>query len=271
MPNHEHKTSSPLAARFSAAAETYHRHAGIQRRVAVKLMDMAPRRPVPSRILEIGCGTGVLTEMLTDVFPSARVDAVDISPAMTVKARGYLAKNRRINWIIEDACRLPESTKYPLIMSNCALHWITPIELVIAKLGAMLAQNGKLIFAIMLRGTLGELNSARQRIAPHRPPRIILPRKDNVRRAVTKAGLKINFEKSETIRNVYASPEQMLRQLHDQGLTGGNIPNQKLLLTRSEISRLIADYSDNYKSKNGVYASYRVFYCVAGKEMQKVE
>ena len=227
-----------------------------------------PRHPAPSRILEIGCGTGVLTEMLADVFPSAEVDAVDVSPAMTIKARAYLSGNRIINWIVQDACNLSENIKYPLIISNCALHWITPIEMIIGKLGAMLEQNGKLVFAIMLRGTLGELNSARQRITPHKPPRIILPGASDVRQAVKKAGLKITSEKTETIRNVYASPEQMLRQFHDQGLTGGNIPHHKLLLTRSEISSLIADYSKNYKCKKdgkSVYASYRVFYCVAVK------
>jgi len=268
MPKPEHKTSSPVAARFSAAASTYHRHANIQRQVAKKLMTLpaAPSSPVPSRILEIGCGTGVLTEMLVDVFPSAKIDAVDVSHAMTVKARGYLVKNRMINWIIEDACRLPENIKYPMIISNCALHWIAPIELIISKLGSLLERNGRLVFAVMLRGTLGELHSARQRIAPDKPSRIAMPDRNDVKKALAKAGLLLRTEKPETIRLEYPSAAEMLKQLHEQGLTGGNIPHSKTLLTRSEISRLIADYSKNYKRKNGVYATYRVLYCVAGKE-----
>lgn len=228
-----------------------------------------PVRPVPFRILEVGCGTGVLTEMLADEFASVKIDAVDVSPAMTIKARGYLVKNRMINWIIEDACRLPENIKYPLIISSCALHWITPIELIIAKLGSLLEQGGRLAFAIMLRGTLGELNSARQRIAPHKPPRVAMPDRAEVKKALAQAGLLLRTEKTETIRLEYSSAEKMLKQLHDQGLTGGNIPHDNPLLTRSEISRLIADYSKNYKRKNGVYATYRVLYCVTQKKCRR--
>ena len=272
MPEPEHKTSSPLAARFSAAASTYHRHANIQRRVAEKLMTLLAKggsgllpHPTPSRILEIGCGTGILTEMLANTFPSAKVDAVDISAAMTARARDNLAEKRMINWIVADAGKFTENKKYPLIVSNCTLHWIMPIDLIVAKLSALLERDGQLAFAIMLRGTLGELNSARQRIAPHKPPRVALPGKDEVKKALAKAGLLLRTEKQETSRLEYPSAEKMLKQLHDQGLTGGNIPDSNPLLTRSEISRLIADYSKNYKRKNGVYATYRVLYCLAQK------
>jgi len=265
MPKAEYKSS--IAARFSAAAPTYHRHANIQRRTAKKLMILLAPSPAPARILEIGCGTGVLTEMLTDAFPSAKIDAVDIAPAMTIKARSYLVKSRMINWIVEDARRLPENKKYPLIISNCALHWIAPIELIIAKLGTLLEQGGRLAFAVMLRGTLAELHAVRQKIAPHKPSRVLMPVRDEIKKALAAAGLLLKTEKTETVRLEYPSAEKMLKQLHAQGLTGGNIPQCKNLLTRSEISRLIADYAKNYKRKNGVCATYRVLYCVAVKKI----
>jgi len=271
MPKTEYKTNSPVAARFSAAASTYHRLAGIQRRVAVKLMELMPRRPAPSRILEIGCGTGLLTEMLSRAFPSATIDAVDISPAMIKKARENLAGNKLVNLIAADAEKLAETKKYPLIVSNCALHWMEPLQMIIRKLSAMLEPNGSLAIAVMMRGTLLELNSARNRIAPHKPPRVTLPAESDARRAINETDLAICARYSETIRLEYSSAEKMLKQLHDQGLTGGNNMHGRNLLTRSELSSLIADYSRNYKGKNGVYASYRVFYCVAQTKMQKAE
>jgi len=274
---------SSVTARFSAAASTYHRLANIQRHVAVKLMELLasaeppwpssgrlakpgmPRRPAPSLILEVGCGTGLLTEMLLRTFPKANIEAVDISPAMTKKACENLAGNKLVNLIVADAEKLAETKKYPLIVSNCVLHWIEPIQMIIKKLSAMLEPDGSLAFAVMLRGTLFELNSARNRVAPHKPPRVTLPDEIDVRRAINKANLTICVKKPETIRHEYSSAEKMLKQLHDQGLTGGNNLLGRNLLTRSELSHLIADYSKNYKSKNGVYATYRVFYCVAAK------
>ena len=257
---------SSITARFSAAASKYHRLADIQRRVAVKLMALIPRRPAPSLILEIGCGTGLLTEMLSRAFPKANIDAVDISPAMIKRARDNLAGNKRVNLIVTDAEKLAETKKYPLIASNCTLHWMDPIQAIIQKLGAMLAPDGALAFAVMIRGTLSELNSSRKRSAPHKPSRVTLPAATDLRKAINKAGLTICVKKSETIRQEFSSAEKMLKQLHDQGLTGGNNRHGGNLLTRSEISSLIADYSKNYKGKkeeNSVYATYRVFYCVA--------
>ncbi len=265
MPKPEQKTHSVVAARFSAAAATYHSLANIQSRVAKKLMTLIAPRPAPARILEIGCGTGLFTEMLARAFPAADIAAVDISPAMTAKARAYLGENKKINWIAEDASELEERGKYPLIASNCSLHWIAPVELIVGKLAGMLAKDGKMAFALMLHGTFSELNSARRRITPLKPSRVTLPTGMDVRKAIKKAGLTIRADDSETIRQEYSSASAMLRQLHDQGLTGGNNPNGGALLSRSELSMLIADYSRHYKCRKGVYATYRVFYCVAAR------
>lgn len=268
MPESEHKTISAIAARFSQAAGSYHRLAAVQRKVAKNLIEIMPGSPVPAHILEIGCGTGVLTVMLAGKLPFAQIDAVDVSSAMTIKARDYLAGKHMINWITADACRLSEHKKYPLIVSSCALHWIAPFEKIIQKLGALLTPGGTLAFAVMARGTLAELNASRHRIAPHKLARVVLPTGKEIKHAVAKAGLRLRTEKTGTIRVTFLSPEKLLRQLHDQGLTGGNTPCAKSLLTRSEIGRLIADYRKKYSTGRGVYATYRVFYGVAQKKIR---
>lgn len=265
MHRKDNSIKSPIAARFSSAASTYHQLAWIQRRVAERLMELLIPDGMPARILEIGCGTGVLTEILSRAFPASKIDAVDISAAMTVRARTNLAGNKMINWIVADARQLPESIKYPLIASNCAIHWIAPLDLLISKLSALLEHNGRLALALMVRGTLTELNATRNRIAPHKSPRLELPDEQHVRLAIDKAHFKLCAEKSETIRQEYPSAPEMLRQLHDLGLTGGNSMPGNDLLTRSELSRLISDYAGHYKSQDGVYASYRVLYCLAMK------
>jgi malonyl-CoA O-methyltransferase len=265
MPKARHTTSSSVTARFSAAAGTYHRNAKNQRLAAKQLLALLSFSPAPARILEIGCGTGVLTEKLAKAFPPGRIDAVDVSRAMTVKARKRLAGNRMIRWIVADATRLPEKIKYPLIISNCTLHWIAPIKNIIGKLCAMLEPGGILAFAVMTRGTFAELNACRRRTAPRKPARVVLPARDEIKKAVARAGLRLKREKTALIRQTFSSPEKLLKQLHDQGLTGGNIPHRQKALTRSELLRLVADYRKRYRSGRGIYATYRVYYCVAQK------
>ncbi|MCK4721557.1 class I SAM-dependent methyltransferase [bacterium] len=46
--------------------------------------------PVPGRILDIGCGTGLLTCQILELFPDAHVTAIDGSIAMLEEARANL-------------------------------------------------------------------------------------------------------------------------------------------------------------------------------------
>ena len=73
-----------VAARFGAAAHRYEDHAPVQRITAERLAgDIARLRlPPRPRILEIGCGTGLLTQALARRLGPADWTVTDISPAM---------------------------------------------------------------------------------------------------------------------------------------------------------------------------------------------
>lgn len=67
------------------------------------------------RTLEVGCGTGRVTELL---LPAARsLVAVDLSPAMLARARRRLASPDRLLLIRADVCRLPLSAEFDLAVA----------------------------------------------------------------------------------------------------------------------------------------------------------
>ena len=80
-----------VAARFSAAAPTYDASAVIQCAVAERLGAMLAGNETVDRILEIGCGTGLLTTCLCRLFPGARIDALDMAAGMVAQCRARLA------------------------------------------------------------------------------------------------------------------------------------------------------------------------------------
>ena len=86
-----------------------------------------------------------------------------------------------------------------------------------------------------------------------------------VRAALAQAGLSIEEEREESRRQVSASAGDLLRQLHDQGLTGGPLARSGRLLNRTDLRRLTLDYEAHYRHENGVYASYQVAYFRARK------
>ena len=131
---------------------------------------------------------------------------------------------------------------------------------VMKTLAGLLAGQGRLVFALMVRGTLAELQSARQRTVSHKPPARQLPTTRTVRAALARAGLHIEAEQEESRRQVYVSAGDLLRQLHDQGLTAGPFVRSGQLLNRTDLRRLVLDYETHYREGAGVYASYKVAY-----------
>jgi len=150
-------------------------------------------------------------------------------------------------------------------VSSSALHWMYPMTDVMETLAGMLAGQGRLVFALMVRGTLAELSAARQRAAPHKLPKRQLPAALTVQAALAQAGLRIEEERAETRRQTYASAGDLLRQLHEQGLTGGPLARSGRLLNRTDLRHLVRDYETHYRAGDGVYASYQMAYFRARK------
>ena len=254
-----------IAARFSAAAATYHAAATIQRSVAERLGAMLVGDEAADRILEIGCGTGLLTARLCRLFPHARIDALDMAGGMVTQCRARLAGASGLHCHMADLNTFRAEAPYPLIVSSSALHWIYPMAGVMETLAGLLTGQGRLVFALMVRGTLAELSAARRRAAPHKLPARQLPTTRTVHAALAQAGLRIEEEREESRRQASASAGDLLRQLHDQGLTGGPLARSGQLLNRADLCRLALDYEAHYRHENGVYASYQVAYFQARK------
>ena len=265
------KLQKAVGLHFDHAAATYDRHAAIQWYVARRLLweiEQQPtkQQPAPRRILEIGCGTGLLTEQLRERFPGAQVHALDLSPAMVAVARRRWRGAARVRWHVADIRRFQPAGRFDLIVSSCALHWVVPLIPALRRLARWLAPGGRFYAAIMLRGTLTELHAARRRVAPDKAPLRSLPSFAAVLSAVQAAGFTTVVARRHKALRSYASAQALVRMLHEQGLTGGAIAGRGRLLTRGELERLQADYDQRYPTAQGVKATYRVAYVCARKD-----
>src|SRR3546814_12624952 len=73
---------------FGTAALGYEDSAGVQRIAAETLAKLAAQRRLPlvPRILEIGCGTGLLTRHIRTQWPEAELTVTDLAPEMVERA-----------------------------------------------------------------------------------------------------------------------------------------------------------------------------------------
>ena len=103
---------------------------------ATILARLAPR--AGERILDLGCGDGVLTQDL--VSSGADVVAVDGSPQMAAAAvaRGIAAQ-------VMDARALTFTAEFDAVFSNAVLHWIPDADAVLAGVARALKPGGRFV------------------------------------------------------------------------------------------------------------------------------
>lgn len=155
----EHKQR--IASAFAAAAATYDAAAAIQAQVARGLADALPALPPAAKVLELGCGTGLLTARLLEKLPGdARLLATDLSPAMLDQARLRL-NDPRLALAVMDAER-PAGVDggFDLIVSSLAAQWFADLPATLAGLAALLAPAGVLRITTLGSRTFMEWRAA---------------------------------------------------------------------------------------------------------------
>jgi trans-aconitate 2-methyltransferase len=116
----------------------YTRFAGQRLRPALDLIARIPLEQ-PQSIVDLGCGTGNVTRILHSRWPAASITGVDSSPQMLAEAR-----ETGIAWEQADLASWNPRTKYDLIYSNAALHWLADHPGLFPRLAGKIAAGGVL-------------------------------------------------------------------------------------------------------------------------------
>lgn len=112
-------------------------------------LDLVARiaHPEPRLVYDMGCGTGALTRILAERWPTARVVGTDSSSAMLAEAR---ATPSRVVWEEMDVTTWESPPTIDVVFSNAVLHWIPDHDDVIVRLYRSLAPHGVLAFQMPL-------------------------------------------------------------------------------------------------------------------------
>jgi len=98
------------------------------------------------RVLDAGCGSGRVTEVLLPRLPRGHVVALDGSPSMIEEARNRLARfGDRVEYLVADLGRpLRLEQHVDAILSTATFHWVRDHDALFANLGAVLRADGQL-------------------------------------------------------------------------------------------------------------------------------
>ncbi len=106
------------------------------------------------RILDLGCGDGLLTQRLAAT--GARVRGVDASPQMVAAARG-----RGVTVDEASAEALPYSDGvFDAVFSNAALHWVRGQDAMLAEVHRVLRSGGRFVAEMGGHGNIAAIRVA---------------------------------------------------------------------------------------------------------------
>lgn len=130
-----------------ARAHTYDRYSCVQNKSAQNLVASLPNFEKPD-ILEIGCGTGALTEHLLSIYKDGRFRITDISPQMLDRGRARIGDLDEIEWSVMDGENPTNDRRYDLIIGNMAFQWFKNTDEALARLRGLLKPEGLLFYTV---------------------------------------------------------------------------------------------------------------------------
>lgn len=117
---------------FNSAAEKY----DMQRKALIPLMDIFYGTAVElvkinnekGKILDLGAGTGLLTELVIKKYPNAEYTLVDIAKEMLAIAKERFESFDNVSFNVEDYRDRISGGKYDAIISSMSIHHLDSLE-----------------------------------------------------------------------------------------------------------------------------------------------
>jgi trans-aconitate 2-methyltransferase len=175
-------------------AETYDRTSKPQQRWANEVISRVIGVERDATVLDVGCGTGRVTEHLARLVPAGKVLAIDASEDMVALARERLGERAEVRHC--DVLELDLDGEVDVVFSTATLHWVTDHDALWPVLARALKPGGKLEIQC---GGAGNIES--------------------VREVIDEAAATVTSELDGFDPWTFASPEDTERRLDDAGFT----------------------------------------------------
>lgn len=256
---------------FASASGTYDNFARLQRSVGLELLDRADLPELFGTIMDLGCGTGFITEILLKRFSNIdRLVAVDIATDMLHATRLKMASNSSLNssavpaYVCADAEHLPFADEaVDSIVSNLALQWCHDLERVFTDFGRVLKSSGLLLFSTFGPETLNELKYAWAVADDHtHVNQFYSP--EHIHQLLIQSGFTAVRIDRQCHRPAYPSVYALMHELKQIGAHNVNQLRNKQLTGKGRLLKMIEAY-ERYRLDDGFPASFDVLRIMARK------
>jgi len=147
-------------------AATYHRVSSPHVEWASALLERLDLRGHET-VLDAGCGSGRVTQMLVERLPRGHVVAVDQAPSMVEHARETLGDRATV--LQAELTELELEAPVDAVFSNAVFHWVADHDRLFGRLHAALRPGGRLVAQCGGEGNVARFHQAAREAAAGTP------------------------------------------------------------------------------------------------------
>ena len=247
---------------FNGASSNYDDNAFLQNEIANRLAEKLKVISIkPQTIIDLGSGTGLLSNKTAEIFPNANLICVDF-------AQQSLLKNSQNLKVCANAYELPfASNSVDFIVSNLMMQWCPDLKALFNECFRVLKPEGLILFTTFGPDTLKELKRSWSAVDSSAHVNNFIDMHD-IGDQMLQSGFQSPIMEMENITLTY---EKVLDLMHDLKSIGAqNVGSRSKALTgKTKFKKMIEMY-ESYRSDGKLPATYEVIYGHAWKNENKL-
>ena len=243
---------------FNKASSIYNENAFLQNEIATRLSEKLKVISVdPETIIDLGSGTGFLSEKTAKIFPDARLVCVDF-------AQQSLIKNSQKLKVCADSNQLPfKSNSVDFVVSNLMMQWCTDLKTLFNECHRVLKPQGLILFTTFGPETLKELKKSWSIVdsSPHVNEFIDM---HDIGDQMIQSGFQSHIMEMEKLTLTYEKVIDLMRDL--KGIGAQSVDNRSKSLTGKTKFKKMLEMYESYRENGKIPATYEVIYGHAWKD-----
>ncbi len=241
--------------RFRRSKGSYDANAQVQKIVVERMIPMvlSAVECIPEKILEIGCGTGLLTAQLRRTFSSDRLFLNDLVEELCHYAATY-------NFVPLSHCLPGDVEKmylplsFDLMVSASTFQWFTDPKETFKKLACRLTKKGVLVFSTFGKFNLREIRLTTGGGLNYRSKEELVK--------LLEPYFDVELVQEECHMIEFDSPLEVLQHLKK---TGVNVSGNQTIWTKGRVDAFSKDYNARFAIDGKVALTYHPLYFVCRK------
>lgn len=227
-----------LKNRFKKSLKTYDENAFVQAQISKKLLLELneTKQNRFNKILEIGCGTGLLTK---EILNNIVFEEFFINDLVKESVNNLAALSEKIKKVYGDCEKISLPSDLDLVISSSTFQWLSDFDLISEKINTCLKEGGIFAFTTFGKKNLCQIKEITGKSLNYCEERTI--------RTILEKNFEILYFHSEIINLEFSSANEILKHLKLSGVNA----IEKTNWTKKDLAEFSKKYNALFKASDG--------------------